>query len=668
MEAKSPRRILKRPGTAQVMYAVLFEEPPYFARPLRGRLCGRQPPFHFRGQIVRRCNGIRLQPHVAKELQQFAECKRAHVRRIAQYFPSVLIRGTFRMLARVNILHQDLPAYSADSRHLAHNLQGIEKMMEREPADHYVEGPIFERKVLRISRAERNIGNPTLFRALLGDREHRIRKIDANDLARRASEGFRYVSRARRDIQHALSSVKTRCIDQSPDALLVGNPRIRRKSLRLRGKRFANDVVVLCHNLGPPGKRGNERMTEHHLWRLWTGVTMKKWMTGVLLLIGLAGCSRQESRLFPNAASVKRLDGSTITSEEIDTTVTRVMRAAKVTGVGLAIFNDDKIVYLGAYGHRNLKKNLLLTEDSVMSAASFTKVAFVYMVMQLVQEGTLNLDKPIAGYLPKALPKYSDYKDLAGDERWKKITARMLLDHTSGFPNWRFFEDDKKLHIHFEPGSRFAYSGEGIDLLQLVVEKVTKKGTGDLMRERVFEPLGMTRTSMTWRLAFESDHAEGYDEQENSLGPQRRLWADAAGSMLTTPRDFARFMQAVMQGQRLNKETRETMLSPQIAILSKHEFPALSTETTEENKPIRLSYGLAWGLYWTPYGKAFFKEGHDDGWRNYTVCFDEPKTGILIMTNSSNGESIYKELLETLLKNSYTPIEWEQFTPYNAPQ
>jgi CubicO group peptidase (beta-lactamase class C family) len=124
-------------------------------------------------------------------------------------------------------------------------------------------------------------------------------------------------------------------------------------------------------------------------------------------------------------------------------------------------------------------------------------------------------------------------------------------------------------------------------------------------------------------------------------------------------------VQAVMQGQGLRKETRDLMLSPQIAILSIHEFPTFSTETTEENKPIRLSYGLGWGLYWTPYGKAFFKEGHDDGWRNYTVCFDDSKIGILIMTNSSNGESIYKELLETLLKNPYTPIEWEGFTPYN---
>jgi CubicO group peptidase (beta-lactamase class C family) len=394
---------------------------------------------------------------------------------------------------------------------------------------------------------------------------------------------------------------------------------------------------------------------------------MKNWLIGVVIILGMPGCHSPVSKPFPSASSIKRLDGSAITASEIDETVSRLMHAAKITGAGIAIFNDGKIVYLKTYGFRNLKKGLPLTPDSVMSAASFTKVAFAYMVMQLVQEGVLDLDKPVYQYLSKPLPEYGAYSDLAGDERYKKITTRMLLDHTAGFPNWRRFNDDRKLHIHFEPGSRFAYSGEGISLLQLVVETVTNRPLEDLMQERVFQPLGMIRTSMVSHLRFEGDSANGYDEQENSLGPQRRLKAQAAGSMKTTPADFARFIQAVLQGQGLRKETKELMLSPQIQILSKHEFPPLSTETTEENKPIRLSYGIGWGLYWTPYGKAFFKEGHDDGWRNYAVCFDDAKIGIVIMTNSSNGEGIYKELLETLLKNTYTPIEWENFSPYNSP-
>jgi len=360
------------------------------------------------------------------------------------------------------------------------------------------------------------------------------------------------------------------------------------------------------------------------------------------------------------------LDGSAITASDIDGTVLRLMHAAKVTGTGIAIFNDGKIAYLKAYGFRDKEKKLPLTPDSVMSGASLTKVAFAYMVMQLVQEGSLDLDKPVYQYLPKPLPEFDGYKDLAGDDRYKKITSRILLDHTSGFPNWRWFEDDKKLKIHFEPGSRFAYSGEGIALLQLIVETIAKRPLADLMRERVFQPLAMTRTSMVWEPSFEDDYANGYDEQENSLGPQRRKRAGSAGSMLTTPADFAKFMQAMMHGIGLSKGMKDAMLGPQVQIFSKHGFPPLATETTDENKPIRLSYGLGWGLYWTPYGKAFFKEGHDDGWRNYTVCFDDAKMGILIMTNSSNGEGIYKELLETLQKNTFTPIEWEQFTPYNS--
>ena len=81
----------------------------------------------------------------------------------------------------------------------------------------------------------------------------------------------------------------------------------------------------------------------------------------------------------------------------------------------------------------------------------------------------------------------------------------MLLSHTSGLPNWRWFADDKKLRIYFEPGARFAYSGEGIDLLQLVVESTANKGLKELMEERVFGPLGMNRTSMVWESRFEGD-------------------------------------------------------------------------------------------------------------------------------------------------------------------
>lgn len=362
-------------------------------------------------------------------------------------------------------------------------------------------------------------------------------------------------------------------------------------------------------------------------------------------------------------ASVTRLDGSTIAATRIDAIVAGAMRAASVPGVGVAVFQRGQIAYLKAYGRRDVDAKLPLTPDSVMTAASLTKPLFATVVMQLVDQGTLDLDAPIARYLPKPLPAYPAYADLAGDSRWRQITLRMLLDHTSGFPNWRRFTDDKKLHIFFAPGSRFAYSGEGIRLAQMVVESVTDQSLESLAAARIFEPLGMTRTSMTWQPRFASDYANGYDEKGKSLGPQKRTAADAAGGMQTTLRDYARFVETVLSREIPSPKARAIMLTPQIAIHSTHEFPSLSTDTTTANDAIHLSYGLGWGLYSSPYGTAFFKEGNDDGWRHYVVAFDKTGRGILIMTNSSNGERIYDRVLRDILADDFTPLVWEGFPP-----
>ena len=103
----------------------------------------------------------------------------------------------------------------------------------------------------------------------------------------------------------------------------------------------------------------------------------------------------------------------------------------------MGIINDDKIVYLHSYGYKNKARNELNDTSTHFYAASLAKPLFGYIVMQLVDEGKIDLDKPLYTYLPKPLPEYDNYKDLADDDRYKLITARMCLDHTTGFPNWR---------------------------------------------------------------------------------------------------------------------------------------------------------------------------------------------------------------------------------------
>jgi CubicO group peptidase (beta-lactamase class C family) len=383
-------------------------------------------------------------------------------------------------------------------------------------------------------------------------------------------------------------------------------------------------------------------------------MTQSNTLAAIVLLLGFSSASAQQP-LVP--ATILRLDGSTLTSTEVDATVTRLMKSANVTGVGIAVFHNGEISYLKTYGQSDTEKGLALTPDSVMPAASMTKAAFATEVMLLVQKGVLDLDVPIQRYLPKPLPEYEKYADLQGDDRYKKLTLRILLSHTSGFPNFRWFEDDKKLKIHFEPGTRYAYSGEGFQLAQLVVETVTGKSLTVLMEEDLFGPLGMTRTSMVWEPRFESDFANGYDEHGHSLGPQKRSKPGAAGYMQTTLHDYATFLSSVMRYQVLNPKTSAEMFKPQVMIHSTHQFPSLAPETTTAHDAIQLSAGLGWALYTSPYGNAFFKGGYDDGWRHQGICFSNGD-GLLIMTNSSNGDGIFKPLFDSILGTTSFPFDW----------
>jgi CubicO group peptidase (beta-lactamase class C family) len=164
--------------------------------------------------------------------------------------------------------------------------------------------------------------------------------------------------------------------------------------------------------------------------------------------------------------------------------------------------------------------------------------------MQLMDKGLIDLDKPLYSCLPKPLPEYDNYKDLASDDRWKLLTARMCLDHTTGFPNWRQLNPlrNGKLEIFYDLGKRHAYSGEGIDLLQMVIETITGRSLEDLVRENIFQPFGMSRSSYLWQPEFVDDFALGHNAHGDTLHRRYQTSANAAGSLETTIADFSRFI------------------------------------------------------------------------------------------------------------------------------
>ncbi len=366
------------------------------------------------------------------------------------------------------------------------------------------------------------------------------------------------------------------------------------------------------------------------------------------------------------AQTLQRLDGRPLTPDGIDRTVKGLVQANHVTGLSVALIRDGRVAFLQSYGLRQVEQGLPMTPDTVIYGASLTKATFAWFVMQLVDEGRLDLDKPIGDYLPKPLPDYPKYASLAGDDRWRTLTFRILLDHTSGFANLAWIEPDKKIHIHRKPGARYGYSGEGMMLAQFVLEEGLHLDVGVEMQRRIFDRFGMAHTGMVWRDTLGTELADRYPAADPPMPHRRRPAVQAAGSMDTTARDWSAFLAAVVRGEGLSPRAKAEMIRRQLEIDSPTQFPTLSDARTDAYRPIQLGYGLGWGVFETPFGHAFFKEGHDDGAANYALCIEPKKACILLLSNSDRAEGIYKALVEALMGDVRLPWKWEGYAPYDG--
>jgi len=372
------------------------------------------------------------------------------------------------------------------------------------------------------------------------------------------------------------------------------------------------------------------------------------------------------------AQSITKLDKSKISFVSLDDKIQSLMKAAHVQGLAIAIFNNNEPVYKRTFGYRRIDTKEPLNPNTNIYGASLSKAVFAVLVMKLVEKGIIDLDKPLQEYLPKPIFEYAstkkwhdNYSALKTDTLYKKITARMCLDHTTGFPNWRWDETDQKLRVKLEPGVRYGYSGEGLVYLQVVIEKMLDKSLEELMKEEIFLPLGMNRSSYTWQTKFEKDYGVGHNATGELYEKDKDNEARSASTLETTLNDYALFTRAVLKNSLLKPATTKEMFSPQIKIRSIQQFGPFRMRDSTTNDVIDLSYGLGWVLLKSPYGTGAFKEGHGDGFQHYSIVFPEQGTGVVIMSNSDNAESIFKELLEITIGDTFTPWYWENYIPYN---
>lgn len=349
---------------------------------------------------------------------------------------------------------------------------------------------------------------------------------------------------------------------------------------------------------------------------------------------------------------------------EIDARVQQIMSQTSAKGMAVAVIDNGQVSYVKAYGIRNVRGEPLTT-DTVMYGASITKSVFAALVVQLADEGKIDLDVSIANYLPQPLPsynedeKYADYTALAGDERWRQLTPRILLTHSSGFSNFGFLEPDGKLKFHFEPGARYAYSGDGIILLQFVLEKGLGLDVGAELNRRFFAPNNMRKTSLIWRPDFNENLADGWDDRGETEVHDERSKVRAAGSMDTTITDLTNFSAAFMNGDIISPRLRRQMTRPQLKITTKTQFPSLQAELPIADQYQNLSAGLGVIAFNGPQGRGFYKGGHNNITANTWVCIERRRRCVVILANDVRAEKGFADLIAFILGDTGVPFDWE---------
>jgi CubicO group peptidase (beta-lactamase class C family) len=353
-------------------------------------------------------------------------------------------------------------------------------------------------------------------------------------------------------------------------------------------------------------------------------------------------------------SAAPKLDAATREAiARLETRIPELLSLGDVPGLSVALIRDSKIAWSRGFGIKSVETKEPVDDGTMFEAASLSKPVFAYAVLKMVEKGQLDLDAPLSKYLPAYIEN---------DERLNLITARRVLSHTTGFPNWRPM--GKPLIIHFTPGERFSYSGEGFVYLQKVVERLTGEPLNEVMRKSVFEPLGMNNSTYVWQDRFDARMSNGHNQIKAPVNKNKNAQANAAGSMRTTAVDYARFVIAIMNGTGLKEETIRRMLTPQVKV------DAGCTNCTDR-KPTTpsesLSWGLGWGLQSTPRGDAFWHWGDNGNFKCFVVAFRKQKMGIVAFANSANGLGIMPEIVGEAVGGDQPAFAWLNYEPYNSP-
>ena len=316
-----------------------------------------------------------------------------------------------------------------------------------------------------------------------------------------------------------------------------------------------------------------------------------------------------------------------------------LLRVSGVPGLSLAVVRAGRVVWSGVFGTVNDSAARPLDGGTVFEAASLSKPVFAYLVLRLADRGELDLDRPLFELL--------EYPRLAHDARYRKITARMVLSHATGLPNW----GGDTLRLRFDPGTDYGYSGEGFVFLQKALERATGLSLDALAEREVFQPLGMTRSSFVWQDRFAGNTAWATNWLWRVAPVNRYADGNAAASLVTTAGDYARFVAAVLTGRGLSAQTWRESLTP----------------VRETDPGIHIALGIRVEDGST--GRRFFHSGSNG--RRFT-CYMAGDlgtgVGLVFFTSAYDGTSLVRPIASRVFGDAHPPRNWDWFARHDDPR
>ena len=321
--------------------------------------------------------------------------------------------------------------------------------------------------------------------------------------------------------------------------------------------------------------------------------------------------------------------GSRVTADPIDDCVQRAMQEQHLPGVAVAIIQGGKVVKLAGYGFANLEWQIPVTPQTEFQIQSVTKSFTATAIMMLVQEGKLSVDGDLASYLDGT------------PEAWAAIRIRHLLSHTSGIPdfinkpqaNLRLERTEKEVleeligrPVEFKPGEKYSYSNSNYHLLAMIIRKVTDRSYGAFLKERIFDPLGMSATRVVSWSDVIPRRAAGYrwnnGAYRNGQFIGESILAYGGGGLLSTAEDLAKWDLGLREGRVLPKPVLEQMWTP-----------------TRLNDGSMSYYGFGWGVGGTtPHRFVHHSGAHSTGFTSYLVRYLDDDLSIVVLVNANHGK------------------------------